>query len=157
MINYRPVKLVVILCCWATEDINWTESKHCIIIAQYPQESIQFTLSGHPMFGETAIISCFFKICLCIIMIIQYKVRGGQPQRPVNFITRSHWDSNSKMGNHHRGKTRNAYQATVLDSLGGYHHRGKTRSACQATALDIPMLAHAMQVKHGAHIPLSPG
>ena len=71
------------------------------------------------MFGETAIISCFFKICLCIIMIIQYKVRGGQPQRPVNFITRSHWDSNSKMGNHHRGKTRNAYQATVLDNLGG--------------------------------------
>ena len=99
-------------------------------------ESIQFTLSGHPMFGETAIISCFFKICLCIIMIIQYKVRGGQPQRPVNFITRSHWDSNSKMGN---------------------HHRGKTRGACQATALDIPLPAHAMPVEQGALVPPPPG
>ena len=58
------------------------------------------------MFGETAIISCFFKICLCIIMIIQYKVRGGQPQRPVNFITRSHWDSNSKITTEARHGTR---------------------------------------------------
>ena len=69
-------------------------------------------------------------------MIIQYKVRGGQPQRPVNFMTKPYYESNSKLGN---------------------HHRGKTRSACQATASDIPILAHAMQVKHGAHIPLSPG
>ena len=85
------------------------------------------------MFGETAIISCFFKICLCIM---QHKVGGGQPQRPVNFMTKPYYESNSKLGN---------------------HHRGKTRSACQATALDIPILAHAMQVEHGAHIPLSPG
>ena len=27
--------------------------------------SLQYTLSGHLMFGETAIINCFFKICLC--------------------------------------------------------------------------------------------
>ena len=27
--------------------------------------SLQYTLSGHLMFGETAMINCFFKICLC--------------------------------------------------------------------------------------------
>ena len=68
------------------------------------------------MFGETAIISCFFKICLGIM---QHKVGGGQPQRPVNFMTKPYYESNSKLGNHHRGKTRSAYQATVLDNLGG--------------------------------------
>ena len=48
-----------------------------------------------------------------------YKEGGGQPQRPVNFMTRPHWESNSKLGNHHRGKVRSAYQATALDNLGG--------------------------------------
>ena len=35
--NFRPVKLAVNICCWATEDINWAESKHCQVIVQYPQ------------------------------------------------------------------------------------------------------------------------
>ena len=58
--------------------------------------------------------------------------------------------------------TRSAYPTFTMEanmSPGtplGHHHRGKTRGACQATALDTTMLAHAMSVEHGAHIPLSP-
>ena len=31
--------------------------------------SLQYTSSGHPMFGETAIINCVFKIRLCVVEI----------------------------------------------------------------------------------------
>ena len=47
--------------------LNWEQAlqSHCPVSS----ESIQCALSGHPMYGETAIIICFFLICLCIIVI----------------------------------------------------------------------------------------
>ena len=116
---------------------------------------IQYTLSGHPMFGETAIINCFFEICLCT----NNQRRKGS--RSVNFMTKlqQHWPmkcqwNTERISHFHQGSQ---HKESRYTKKLGHHHRGKTRSACQATASDIMVLAHEMPVEHGAHIPLSPG
>ncbi len=72
-------------------------------------------------------------------MIIQYKVRGGQPQRPVNFMTKPYYESNCKLGNHHRGKTRSACQATALDLLGSIKNWGITTEARHGAHVKLPL------------------
>ena len=60
---------------------------------------IQCTLSGHTLFGETVIINCFFKMCLCIL--ISFK-EGGQS------LSIS-WLSYSNIGPCNASGTRSAY------------------------------------------------
>ena len=95
--------------------------------------SIQYILSGHPMFGETAIINCFFQNMSLYNSII-YIMRGSR--RPVNFMTKLqiHWPmqcqwNTERVSHFHQGSQH-------WESWNSHHHRGKTRGAYQATALD---------------------
>ena len=74
--KYRPVKLAVKLCCWATEDINWAESKHCKVIAQYPQGPFNMLFQDTLCLEKLPLLTAFFEICLCIIVLL--KEGGGQ-------------------------------------------------------------------------------
>ena len=137
MENFRPVKLAVNICCWATEDINWAESKHCKVFAQYPQGPFNVLCQDTPCLEELPLLTAFSKY---VSVWWKYKSRRG---RPVNFMTKlqqhwpmqcqwntervshfhqgsQHWESwnSQKLGHHHRGQTRSAYQATALDNWG---------------------------------------
>ena len=85
--NYRPVKLAVKLCCWATEDINRTMNKHCKVIAQYPQDSFNILCQDTPCLEKLPLLTAFSKY---VSVWWKYKRRRG---RPVNFMTKlqQHW------------------------------------------------------------------
>ena len=70
---------------------------------------------------------------------MQHKVGGGQPQRPVNFMTKPYYESNSKLGNHHRGKAQSACQATALDHLGSIQNWEITTEARHGAHVKLPL------------------
>ena len=130
--NYRSVKLAVNICCWATEDINWTMNKHCKVIAQYFQGPFNIFCQDTLCLEKLPLLTAFFQNMSLYDSII-WIMRGS---RPVNFMTKLqiHWPmqcqwNTERVSHFHQGSQH-------WESWNSHHHRGKTRGAYQATALD---------------------
>ena len=53
--------LYIYHCCWATEDSNWTVSKHCKVIAQYPQGPFNVLCQDTSCLEKLPLLADFFQ------------------------------------------------------------------------------------------------